>query len=168
MMGLALSFTLLGSCGYRVGGKADLVPKSIQTIAVPPFAAMTTDYHLSDLLPNAIAHEFTARTRFQVISDDTQADAVLHGTVTRVLRAPALADPVSGKTTTVQIIVFLSVNLVERSTGKVLYSRPNFLARENYEMATDPHQLFDESAPAFDRLSQQLARDIVTSVTENF
>ena len=40
------------SCGYHVGGKADLVPKSIQTIAIPAFAGSSAArYKLMDALP---------------------------------------------------------------------------------------------------------------------
>ena len=28
---------LLNGCGYHVAGQADLVPKSVQTVAIPPF-----------------------------------------------------------------------------------------------------------------------------------
>lgn len=158
----------LTSCGYHVGGKADRIPQGIQTIAIPAFSSLTTDYKVGDVLPNAIAHEFIERTRFQVLKDPTQADAILKGSINRVIRAPALSDPTTGKTTSVQLIVILSLSLVERSTGKVLFSRPGLGVRENYELATDPHQLFDESGPAFVRLSQNLARDIVSAVVEDF
>ncbi len=158
----------LSACGYHVSGHADLVPKSIHTIAVPAFASQSSDYQLADLLPNAIAHEFIERTRFQVVADQSEADAVLHGTVSRVIHAPLLTDPTTGKTTSVQVVVIMSLQLVERSTGKVLYSRPSVGMRETYELPTDPHQVFDESGPAFARLSRDLARDLVTSIVENF
>lgn len=165
---LAGCMLLLSACGYRVGGKADTIPKAVRTIAIPPFASFSTDYRLGDLLANEVGREFAERSRFQIVSDRNAADAVLQGVVTNVVRAPALADPTTGKTSSVQLQVFLTVTLTQRSTGKVLYSRPNFLIRENYELATDPHQLFDESGPAFQRLSHTLARDLVTAVLEGF
>lgn len=168
-LGLLVLLTLcLASCGYHVGGRADLVPKSIKTIAVPSFSSQSNDYQLADILPNAISHEFIERTRFHVVAERSEADAILQGTINRVIHAPALSDPVTGKTTSVQLIVIMSLQLVERSSGKLLYSRPNLTVRENFELATDPHQIFDESGPAFARMSREVARDVVTSVTENF
>jgi hypothetical protein len=164
----ACAALVLLSCGYHVGGKADLVPKGVQTIAIPAFTSLTTEYQLGDQLANAIGHEFIERTRFQVVKDASQADAVLTGDISRVIRGPSLSDPTTGKITSVQIVVIMSINMTERSTKKVLFSRPALAVRENYEFATDPHQLFDESGPAFVRLSQNLARDIVSSVVENF
>ena len=43
----------LSSCGYHVAGKANLVPKTVHTIAIPPFENATVRYKLSDLLPEA-------------------------------------------------------------------------------------------------------------------
>jgi len=77
-------------------------------------------------------------------------------------------DPTSGKATTVQAVVMVNITLTERATGRVLFSRPNLGYRQNYDIAVDPHQFFDESGPAFDRLSRDLARDIVSAVVENF
>lgn len=159
---------LLSSCGYHVGGKADLMPKSVQTIAVPAFRSLTTDYKFGDGLANAISHEFIERTRFHIVKNPDEADAILHGSINRVIRGPALSDPTTGKITSVTLIVILNIDLTERTTGKVLFSRPALNVSENYEIATDPHQIFDESAPAFVRMSRLLARDIVDSVVENF
>jgi hypothetical protein len=64
--------------------------------------------------------------------------------------------------------VIMSVDLSERATGKSLYSRKNFIVRQNYAIATDPHQLFDETGPAYDRLGRDVARDVVSAVVENF
>ena len=44
---LGLTGVLTG-CGYHVGGKSDLLPKSLQTIAVPVFNNLTVRYKLAD------------------------------------------------------------------------------------------------------------------------
>jgi Lipopolysaccharide-assembly len=151
-----------------VGGKADLVPKSIQTIAIPTFRSGSTRYKLMDALPQQIGREFIARTRFHVVENPGEADAVLNGTVNAAQTYPAIFDPTSGKATSVQVLVVVTIDFLERATGRVLYSRPNMAFRQNYSIAVDPHQFFDESGPAFDRLSRDLARDIVSAIIENF
>lgn len=156
------------SCGYHVGGKADLIPKGIQTIAIPAFSTSTTRYRLVDQLPERIGREFRARTRFRVVADPSDADAILNGRINQVQISPAVSDPASGKATTIAIYVNIAFNLVERTSGRVLYTRPSFGFRQNYEVALDPHQVFDESGPALDRLSGDVARDVVSSVVENF
>jgi PBP1b-binding outer membrane lipoprotein LpoB len=166
--GLAGILALLASCGYHQGGTADLVPKSVQTIAIPAFLTVTSRYKLVDSLPQAIATEFLTRTRFKIVNDASKADAVLHGSIISAGAYPNVSNPNTGASISVRINVVLAIRLVENRTGKVLYSRPNFSVHQDYEAAVDPHQLFDESGPAFDRLNREAAHDIVSSVVENF
>jgi hypothetical protein len=165
---LVVSLFPILSCGYHVGGKADLVPRSIQTISVPPFSNLTVRYRLSDSIPNEIEREFKERTRFSIERDPKEADAVLNGSINNVLAYPAVADPTTGRTTSVSVVVLMSVTLTERATGRVLYANKNFSVRGSYAIATDPHQIFDESGPAYDRISREIARDVVSAVLENF
>jgi hypothetical protein len=167
--GLAMSAMVLSSCGYHVAGSANLVPKTVHTIAVPPFNNATVRYKLTDLLPEDIGREFISRTKYQIISDPTQADAVLHGTVINYLAFPTLIDTKSGRTSALQVIVRLSVNLTERSTGKLIFNRPFYETHERYEASvTNNYQYFDESGAAVQRLSKDVARDVVSSILDNF
>ncbi len=159
---------VFSSCGYHVGGKADLMPKSIQTIAIPPFTSTLTQYQLPGLLADQIGREFTTRTRFITVKDASTADAVLTGNINAVNVAPTVSDPSTGKATSVQIVVVLNIKLVQRATGRVLYSHPGFVVRSYFEIATDPHQFFNESGPAYARLSEVVAQDVVSGVMENF
>lgn len=178
---------MLSSCGYHVGGKADLVPKSIQTIAIPAFANSSIHYRLTDELPRDIAREFLARTRFKIENNASLADAVLNGTVNSVTTFPTIYDPISGKATSVQVSVQMSITLVERTTGRVLYSNPSLQAKQNFDIAASTivspgqvsngtsvndqisaHDFFDESGPAYDRLGRDVAQQIVSSVVDNF
>jgi hypothetical protein len=144
------------------------LPKGIQTISIPAFSTLTTRYRLGDAVAEQIAREFTARTRFRIVPNPAEADAVLNGAITAVNANPTIFDPTSGKATSVQLVVVLSISLLERATGRVLYSRANYAFRQNYDVAVDPHQYFDESGPAFDRLTRDVARDVVTAVVDNF
>jgi outer membrane lipopolysaccharide assembly protein LptE/RlpB len=156
---------LLCSCGYHVSGHSDLLPKTIHTIAIPAFNNSTTRYKLTDRLPEALSREFIARTRYKIVSDPNQADVVLRGTVTNYLAGATI---VVQNATAVDIHVYLQVSLVERATGKVLFSRPAMEVRERYEVSVDPSQYFEESDAALDRVSRAVAQQLVTSILENF
>jgi len=159
----------LASCGYHVAGKADLVPKNIHTIAIPPFGNTTLRYKLTDRLPEAISQEFIARTRYQIINDPSQADAVLHGAVVNFIAYPILFDQVTGRASGLQVNVTMQVSLTERATGKVIFSRPNYEYHDRYEVSvTNTNQYFEESGPALERLCHSVARDVVTSILDNF
>ena len=121
-----------------------------------------------DELPLYISREFTARTRFHIVNDPNKADAVLNGVILAIVVYPTISDPTTGRVTSIRIIFRISVTFIEKSTGKLLYSRPNWQLHQDYASAVDPHQYFDESGPAFDRLCQDIARDLVSGVVENF
>ena len=161
---------LLGAtgCGYHVAGKADLIPATIKTIAVPAFLNNTIRYKLAEQLPADISREFISRTRYKIVTDPNAADAVLSGAVVNFISYPIIADQSSGRATVVQASAFLKVTLTERATGKVLFSRPLFEARERYEISTNPQAYFDESSAGMARLAADVARDVVTTILENF
>lgn len=155
------------SCGYHLAGKADTIPASIHTIAVPALGNNTVRYKLADRLTAAIAREFISRTRYQVIANPSEADATLTGVLVNYFAYPTIFDQASGRASGVQTIVVLGITLTARD-GKVLYTRPNFEVRERYEISTDAKAYFDESEPAMQRLSQDVARSVVSGVLEQF
>ena len=170
MKNLWLAVALIGSagCGYHVAGHADLLPKSLKTIAVPAFGNVTTRYDLARMLPEDIGREFLSRTRYRVVSNPEQADAVLTGAVVRFSYYPTTVDPASGRATAVQATVILQLNLTDHATGAVLFNRPGAEFRERYAISVNPEDYFDESGVAMMRLSQDVARSVVTAVLENF
>jgi hypothetical protein len=168
---LTLSSALLAlcSCGYYVAGKADLVPKTVNIIAIPRFANVTTRYKLTDRLPDAIGREFIARTRYRIVTNPSEADAVLNGSVLNYVAFPTVFDNRTGRASGLQVNVTMQITLTERATGKVLFTRPSFEAHQRYEISvTSTGQYFEESETALDRLSQDVARDVVSAILENF
>jgi hypothetical protein len=164
----ALAAALAAGCGYHVAGRADLIPKEVKTIAIPAFGNATVRYKLAQLVPAAIGREFIARTRYTVIPDPDQADAVLTGSIVNFNNYPTVFDPVSGRATGVQVAVTLQLTLTERRTGRVLFTRNGFEFRERYEISVDPQAYFDESGTAVERLSRDVARTVVSAILEAF
>lgn len=167
---LAIACLGIASCGYHVVGTTNaLVPKDVHTIAIPAFSNGTVRYKLTDLLPEAIGREFITRTHYKLVDNPDQADAILKGTVITYIAYPTLIDQSTGRTSGLQVNVTLQVSLVERSTGKIIYTRPNFEAHQRYELSTTSNaQYFDESNSSLQRLSRDVARDLVSSILENF
>jgi len=164
---VALAMALAG-CGYHVGGKAVMVPKDIKTIAVPAFANATARQRLPRLLTADVAHELISRTRYHVVADPNQADAVLNGTLANVTAFSTIFDPATGRATGAQVVVVLSLTLTDRHTGKVIFTRPAFEVRERYEISTEPQTYFDESGTAMERVSRDVARSVVSAILEAF
>src|SRR6266849_6380571 len=158
----------LTCCGYHAAGSADVLPKNVKTIAVPAFGNITTRYKISDLLAAAITREFISRTRYQIVPDPNQADAVLSGSVVNFFAYPTTFDPQTGRAAGVQVILMMQLSLRDRSTQAVLFDRPHMEFRQTYELSVDPKAYFDESDVAMDRLSRDAARSVVSADLENF
>lgn len=164
----ALAAALGVGCGYRIAGRADTLPRSIRSIAIPAFANSTTRYRLTEQLPSAVAREFVARTRYQIVPDVNAADAVLTGAVVGYNAYPTTYDPVTGRASAAQLSVLLDVTLRERATGTVLFSRQRMEFRARYEISVDPDTYFEETDSALGRLSRDVARTLVSAVLERF
>jgi hypothetical protein len=163
-----LVVAVLPGCGYRVGGQADLLPEYVRTIAIPAFGNVTTRYKLTERLPGALTREFITRTRYRIVADPSDADAVLSGSVVNYMSAPTIFDQATGRAAGIQVSVFLNLTLTDRKTGNVLYQRNNFEARQRYEVSIEQREYFDESDVALDRLSREVARLVVSTVLEAF
>lgn len=159
---------LLAGCGYHVSGHGDALPTSIHSIYIPAFTNVTSKYKLADSMPEAIAREFIARTRYRIAKDEQSADAVLRGSINTVTFWGMVVDPTTGRASTVQISVNMQVSLVERESGKVLFSRPGFEMHSQYEITANQRAYFDESGAALDRISADAARMVVSAILEKF
>ena len=164
-MGLCFGLT---SCGYHISGHADMLPKSVQTIAIPSFRNVTSRYKLPERLAGSLTREFISRTRYHINADPEKADAVLRGIVLRYDAFPTTFDPATGRGSSVQMVVIMKLTLVERATGKVLWERPSMEVRERYEIGTDQRAYLEESDAAVDRMSRDVARTVVSAVLEAF
>jgi outer membrane lipopolysaccharide assembly protein LptE/RlpB len=165
--GLLLCF-LLSSCGYHTVGHLVTLPDSVKTIAVPAFVNGTETYKVEQRLTAAVVRELTTRTRYHVLNGISDAaDATLRGTVLSTYTAPLTYDSQTGRVASVLITLTLKVSLTDRQ-GKVLYQNPAYLFREQYEVSRDVSSFFEENSPAFDRLSRDFARTLVSNILEGF
>lgn len=166
---LIAAFTLtFASCGYHTAGHADLMPKTIHSVCIPAFKNASSRYKLTDRLPEAISREFIARTRYSIVSDCSQADAILTGAVNNLLANQTVVPVSTGRATAADIHVILTVTFTERATGKQLYNNANFTVNERYEISTDPIAYFEESDAGLNRLSMQVSRQVVSAILNKF
>jgi hypothetical protein len=169
MMLLAIGFAgLASSCGYHEGGRGALLPPDIKTIAVPIFINQTPQFRIEQQLTAAVTQEFIERTSYRITQNPTQADAVLRGTVKQIRQGVVTFNPQTGSATTLQIEVVAGVELTDLRTKKVIFSNPDYIFREQYQVSPTASTLIEEDRPALDRLSQEFARTLVTDILENF
>lgn len=157
-----------GGCGYHVSGHADLLPTTIKTIAIPAVGNLTNRYKLPDRLASTLTREFISRSRYRIVTDPAQADAILKAVVVNYYSYPVVSDQKTGRANSVQLSVVLQINLTERSTGKVLFTQPRMEVRQRYEISVDQLEYFEESDIALDRLSREAAKSVVSAILEAF
>ncbi|MDD5541846.1 MAG: LptE family protein [Acidobacteriia bacterium] len=154
-------------CGYHVAGKANALPPSIRTIAVPTFTNVTIYFKAEQKLTRALLTELISRTKYRVVSSPEGADAVISGRVNNIVATPVIFDS-SGRATTFLITIAISVSMTDPSKKTVYYENKNFNFRDQYEISGDPSQFFQEDTAALDRLSRQFAQTLVSAILENF
>jgi hypothetical protein len=117
-------------------------------------------------MTQAVIREFATRTRMRVTPDE-DADAVLHGTILKETVEPLTYNSATLQSSSFLITVVVSVTLNDRD-GKVLYENKNYVYRQQYQSTTNLSSFFEESPAAVERLSRELARQLVADVLEGF
>lgn len=135
---------------------------------MPALQNRSSRYRIEQRLTEALVRELLARTRFRIVPEESAADAVLHGEVTRVESNAVLFDAATGRATTFLVTVHLSVRLVDRASRKVHWQNDDYVFREQYEISTDIASFFEEESPALDRLARDFAARLVSALLENF
>ncbi|MDE0105473.1 MAG: LPS assembly lipoprotein LptE [Bryobacterales bacterium] len=158
----------VASCGYRVVGTADFLPDRIRTIAVPAFTNVTSEFKIEQQLTAAVVSEVLQRTRYQVVSRPDEADATLVGRVMLFDAIPQNFDPSTGRATAVMTVTRVHVALYDRADGSVLYTNPDMVHRENYEVSDDPEAYVNERDAAIERASRSMAASLVSAVLSGF
>lgn len=164
---VVLAGLFAAGCGYHTAGHANLLPPDMRTLAVPAFVNKTQTYKIEQTLTAAVVQEFTTRTKYQITADPGSADATLRGTVLTTNTTPLTYDSSTGRASSVQVIVTMKVALTDRA-GRVLYQNPSYVFREQYQVSQDLSSFFEEDSPAFQRLSREFARTLVSNVLEAF
>jgi outer membrane lipopolysaccharide assembly protein LptE/RlpB len=164
----ALLVILASACGYHVAGTATRLPPDVKVIAIPTFTNKTPRFKIEQRITAAVMREFIQETSFQVTPNPAGADAELKGSVNSIRSGVLTFDPNTGRATTFQIQVSSSVELIDLHTKKVLFSNPNYIFREEYQVSQSSPALFEEDVPAMNRLSNDFAHTLVTDILENF
>ncbi len=163
---VAILLGSVGGCGYHTLGAATHLPPTVRTLSVPVFATRTQAYHTETVMTEAVLHEFASRTRLRVTpSADTDADAVLHGTILQQTVAPLTFNTSTQQSSSFLITVVVSVDLTGRD-GQLLYQNKNYVFRQQFQSTSNLATFLDESPAAEERLSREFARALVADILE--
>ena len=163
---ILLATSSIGSCGYRVAERNRL-DLGISSVAIEPFENTTTTYRVEQKLAEAMVRKFVEKTSWAVRSGTSDADAVLSGVVSRLSVSPVTFGQGSFGTTFL-VTLNARVEFRESSTGRVLFKNDRYIFREQYQLNIDIERFFTEQNPALDRIAEDFAASVVTSILEGF
>ena len=102
------------------------------------------------------------------------ASAVLEGTVVSFVSAPTVLeggtidDPESSQASTYTVIVRAQVEFKDLVKNDVIWSNNNFQFRDDYEVGENPEEFFDQESLTLQRLGEEFAKSLVSSILEAF
>jgi len=173
LVALWLVVQAAGGCGYALSGRGSFLPESVQTIGIPAFVNNTTVFDVEQALTQRVRQEFIGRGRYRVVPGTAGADAVLTGTITSVSLAPsAFNDQQQATRYAVTVVMKFEFRDVRDST--LLWENPALLFRDEYDLPSggttslDANAFFGQEGPAIERLANNFAKSVVTSILEAF
>ena len=153
-------------CGYRVRSSVRALPKDIESLGIPTFVNRTSQYKMEQWITGAVLKEFNARTRIQVHSNQSGADAVLLGEIMSVQSTPVTYSSRSFGSA-FMVTVQISAKMIRRKDSKVIWQNKNFTFRERYALNSDVKDFFFEENPALERLAKAFAASLVSTIIES-
>jgi lipopolysaccharide assembly LptE-like protein len=165
------------SCGYALAGKGNFLPAYIKTIGIPSFTNQTSYFDLGQMVTDKVRTQFISRGNYKVVPEAAGVDAVLNGTITGISIVPT-AFTATQQASRYVFTVTANVELRDVQKNVVLWSNPAVIIRDEQDatvttsqgagVAIDPSAFFSQETNAVERLTEEFARTIVSSILEAF
>ena len=161
------------SCGYALAGRGSFLPEYIRLVGIPQLVNNTTFFQVEQVLTEKIRTEFIGRGNYVVIPDTTGADAILTGQVTGLSVQPTGFTDQQLASRYIFTIT-MKVAFTDTRTSMVLWSNDSLSFSSEYELQTrgttaiEGSAFLDQERSSFDRIATDIARSVVTAITEAF
>jgi hypothetical protein len=160
-------------CGYALAGRGSFLPAYIRTIGIPPIENATSFLRVEQVLTEKIRTEFIGRGKYFIEATPSDAQAVLTGAITGFTVQP-VGFTKQQLASRYLIALTLRVEFTDATTNEVLWSNSALTFREEYDLSTQSNTalegagFLDQEGPAFDRISSDVARTVVSAILEAF
>jgi hypothetical protein len=167
---LVIALLITSGCGYRLRSSAGKLPNGIQSIGIPTFRNLTTEYRVEQIISRAVLNEFSLRTRTPVNSSSSNVDAVLLGDIRGISSVPVTYGAQSTGSQTFGsaflVTVAVSVKLKRIGDSKIIWQNDDFVYRERFVLNADVRDFFSEENPALERLSRSFAASLAAAILD--
>ncbi len=159
---------IFSGCGYHVRSSVGKMPSGIQSLGIPTFQNLTTQYRIEQIISGAVLKEFAARTRIPVSSKSTDVDSVLLGDIRNISSTPVTfgTQPAGSQTigSAFLITVHIGVKLKRLKDSAIVWQNDDILFRERYSLNANIKDFFSEENPALDRLARDFAASLASTI----
>lgn len=132
---------LLSSCAYKLSNKVDTLPQNVKAIFIPVFKNKSSEPLVENLFTDSMRSEALRSGYAQVVNSESQADAVLNGTI-QIVEVTADESVIEAKNTKylpnnsvlsaqAKITVTVALELKKKGSSNVLWSA-SFAQSRNY------------------------------------
>lgn len=156
---------LAAACGYRFQGEAKL-PGGAQTVFVDMFENRTNVPNLETVVTNAVAFEFTKRSRTAIVRDASQAGLVMRGII-RSVEVSSVASRGKDAAGERNVKLTLDVRLVDPG-GKVAWSANGLSDAEAYVVSNDAILNGEKQQATVGIVATRIAEKIYNRFTDDF
>ena len=167
---LALVLATAG-CGYALAGRGSFLPDYIRVVGIPPIENRTTISQVDQILTNEIRAEFIGRGKYEVANGPAGAQAVLTGAVTSITLQP-VGFTQQQLATRYLLTLTMRVQFTDATTTEVLWSNDALTFRQEYDIRGNPAVegtgVLDQDRVLLERISDDVARTVVTAILEAF
>jgi Lipopolysaccharide-assembly len=163
MVALTLLATLLGGCGYTIGGN---LPSNIKSVAVPVFKNLTQQPAIENVITAAVVNAFVTGGRLKVVPVE-QADSLLEGEVTGYNVESIAFDPAINAQV-FRLRVALNVQFRDVRNNAMLWRQEGLQDQADFRVAGQVSQTiaFEESAAR--QAAVEIGRRVVSLALDRF
>jgi TolB-like protein len=162
-----LLLALAAGCGYSLVGTGTTLPEHIESIAVQPFENLTTRPEIEQRITEATATELSKRGRYDVVTQNRTADAVLEGAVTSYRTNP-VEFTAEGRASRIEVTVTIRATLRDTRDDIVHWSQAGLIFTEQYDVPPLERGFINEEDVAQIEIAEGVAGALVTSIFEGF
>lgn len=161
------------SCGYSLAGRGSFLPQYIRLVGIPQLTNNTTFFQVEQVLTEKIRTEFIGRGSYVVVPDATGVDAILTGQVVGLSVQPTGFNDQQLASRYIFTIT-MRVAFTDTRTNMVLWSNDSLSFSSEYDLVTRGTtaiagpEFLDQERSSFDRIATDIARSVVTAITEAF
>jgi hypothetical protein len=163
----------VSNCGYALAGRGSFLPTDIKVVGIPLLENNTKYPRIEQTFTEKIRKEFIDRGKYQFVPTTSGADAVLSGAIMGFDNTPVgFTD--QQLASRYAFTVTMRVQFTDARNNQVLWSNDALTFRGEYDLRTrgntqvEATVLLEQEGPAIDRLANDLARSVVSSILEAF